>query len=162
MKSFYCIYQSEIGEIRIFYNEKGEVRAVNLPYDKYSEIEAEYRDNEDIREYMDSYFSGKETNSLQLDIEVTDFQRKVFNALMLTNRGTYLTYGDMARLIGCHSPRAIGQALKRNPCPIIIPCHRVVGKGWDGGFGGETDGPKMNIKKYLLKIEQGIKETSNK
>lgn len=158
MGNFYCTYESDMGEIKIFYNERG-VRSVILPYDGYCEASGEYRENEDIREYMESYFSGKELKPLSLDIDVTDFQRRVFNVLMDTDRGTYLTYGDVAKLIGCRSPRAIGQALRKNPCPIIIPCHRVIGKGWDGGFGGETDGPKMDIKKYLLKIEKSNKNS---
>lgn len=155
MKMYYCIYESEIGPIRVFYSDKG-IKAVNLPYDKYSEIAAEYKENEEISKYMDDYFSGREVRKISLDIEITDFQRKVFDVLLSTQRGNFLTYGDVAKLIGCSSPRAIGQALKRNPCPIIIPCHRVVGKGWDGGFAGETNGPKMDVKKYLLGIEQGI------
>lgn len=157
MKKYYCIYKSEIGDIVIFYNEIG-VTGVSLPYDDKPEYCGEYKEDNEILKYFRDYFSGETVKPLNLDIKVTDFQKKVFDVLTSTKRGTYLTYGDVARIIGCASPRAIGQALKRNPCPVIIPCHRVVGKGWDGGFGGDTDGVKMDIKKYFLNIEANTKD----
>jgi methylated-DNA-[protein]-cysteine S-methyltransferase len=150
----YFIYKCKKGDIRIDYSDKG-VTGVLLPYDLEREAGSrEYLENKEIRKYFDDYFAGKEPEPLKLSIKVTEFQRKVFDILLNTKRGTYLTYGDVARLIHCGSNQAIGQALKRNPVPIIIACHRVVGKGWDGGFGGEITGEKMEFKKFLLDQEK--------
>ena len=154
----YFVYECEKGDIRVDYNENG-VTGVFLPYDWYGEINnREYLENEEIKKHFDDYFAGGEPKPLKLNIKVTEFQQKVFDILLNTKIGTFMTYGDVARLIHCGSNQAIGQALKRNPVPIIIACHRVVGKGWDGGFGGETTGEKMEFKKFLLQLEKKISD----
>ena len=149
----YFIYKTIKGDIKISYSNIG-VTSVVLPCDKDRDINfGEYLEDEKIKKYFDDFFSGREPAQISLDINVTPFRKKVFDILLNTKIGTFLTYGDVAKLIYCGSPQAIGQALKNNPVPIIIACHRVVGKGWDGGFGGEIDGEKMEFKKYLLEHE---------
>lgn len=64
-----------------------------------------------------------------------------------------MSYSEMAYEVGCGSPRAVGQALKSNPLPIIIPCHRVVGKG--GNLIGFSCG--LEIKALLLRFEANKK-----
>jgi methylated-DNA-[protein]-cysteine S-methyltransferase len=151
---YYYIYKTPMGEITIFYDENG-VTSVCLPYDNQESIkDRNYKENGKIKKYFDDYFSGIEPEKINLNVKLTDFQKKVFDVLSNTSMGTFLTYGDIAKLIGCGCNQAVGQALKRNPVPIIIPCHRVIGKGWDGGFGGEIQGPKIEFKKYLLEIEK--------
>lgn len=153
MERYFQRYMTEKGEIIILYNIDG-ITNVFLPYDNFRITDdLHYREDEDIRRYFNKYFSGQETEKLKLNAVFTDFQSKVFEVLQDTQRGTLMTYGDIAGIIGCSSPRAIGQALKRNPVPIIIPCHRVIGKGWRGGFGGETCGQKMDFKGFLMKVE---------
>ena len=150
----YCTYKVPMGEIKVVYSDKGVVN-VMLPYDEDREaVEAEFEENERIRKYFDDYFGGREPERLELDVKVTEFQKKVFDLLLDTRMGTILTYGDIAKLINCGSNQAIGQALKRNPVPIIVACHRVVGRGWDGGFDGETSGVKMEFKKFLIDHEK--------
>lgn len=152
--NMYMVYETSKGDIRIVYDENG-VSRVYLPYDNdFSETGLEYREDEDIKKFFDLFFSGKEGVKPKLNAVFTPFQKKVFDVLINTRMGTVLTYGDIAQLIGCASPRAVGQALRCNPVPIIVPCHRVVGKGWDGGFAGETSGTKVDYKKYLLQIEK--------
>lgn len=154
MGKFHFAYDTRFGEIIVIYNENG-VCEIKLPYDNLNSLDgSEYMENEKIKKYFDDYFVGKEPVKINIDINVTEFQKKVYDILCSTKRGSILTYGDIGKLIGCSSPRAVGQALKRNPVPIIIPCHRVVGKNWDGGFGGETRGEKMDFKKFLLDIEK--------
>jgi methylated-DNA-[protein]-cysteine S-methyltransferase len=158
MSKYHFSYNTKYGDIVIIYNENG-VSDVRLPYDGLDNLDGSvYRVDEEIKQYFDDYFEGKEPKKLKLDLKVTPFQKKVFEALLNTKRGDILTYGDIGNIIGCSSPRAIGQALKRNPIPLIIACHRVVGKGWDGGFGGETLGEKMELKKYLIEIEKSVVE----
>ena len=81
--------------------------------------------------------------------DVTDFQRRVYEATMEIPRGRVTTYKWLGLSIGCHSPRAIGQALRR--CPFdSVPCHRVIGKnGKLAGYGGG-----LWRKKYLIDLEQ--------
>ncbi len=80
----------------------------------------------------------------------TRFQKLVWAAAQEIPWGRRVTYGELARRIGCRSPRAVGQALKANPLPIIVPCHRVVAKGGLGGYSCGTE-----IKARLLEMEGG-------
>lgn len=79
----------------------------------------------------------------------TDFQEKIWNAVCLVPYGRTASYGQIVRMAGCGSPRAVGQALKANPLPLLIPCHRVVGAS--GGLTGFSSG--VEIKKILLEHE---------
>ncbi|MCS5709418.1 methylated-DNA--[protein]-cysteine S-methyltransferase [Candidatus Berkiella cookevillensis] len=85
----------------------------------------------------------------------TPFQRKVWQALITLPFATTISYGDLALRLQT-SARAVGNACRENPLPVIIPCHRVVSKQGLGGYAGFTAGEKMNIKKWLLKHEQTI------
>ena len=83
---------------------------------------------------------------------VTPFERRVYEWLTKNvKRGNVITYGNLARALGT-SPRAIGGAMKRNPYPIVVPCHRVVAKD---GIGYYT--PRLDEKVFLLEIE-GVEE----
>jgi len=82
---------------------------------------------------------------------LTPFQRKMFEFLLNeVSYGSIITYGELARWLRS-SPRGVAMALRHNPCPIVLPCHRVVGKK---GIGGFSAGIKW--KKYLLSLE-GVK-----
>ncbi len=98
------------------------------------------------------YFRGEEvTFDEPLDPTIgTDFQRRVWAATRAIPRGETRTYGDIARQIGVPgAARAVGQAMARNPWPIIVPCHRVVGHGGRlTGFGGGLD-----LKRRMLGLE---------
>ncbi len=92
------------------------------------------------------------------DIELpagTPFQRAIWRETRRIGRGKTRTYGALAEAVGRPgAARAVGQAMRRNPQPIITPCHRVVGSAGLGGFGG--DGPKgrwPTIKARLLEAE---------
>lgn len=65
---------------------------------------------------------------------LTDFQRKVMNATARIPPGQWLTYGEVAEDIGGIA-RSVGQAMKSNPAPLVIPCHRVVAQNGLGGWG---------------------------
>jgi len=82
----------------------------------------------------------------------TIFQKKVWNALLKIQFRETLTYGELAKQLNT-SARAIGNACRNNPIPIIIPCHRIVSKKDIGGYSGKTNGEMLSIKRYLLKHE---------
>ncbi|KKN24283.1 hypothetical protein LCGC14_0896510 [marine sediment metagenome] len=74
---------------------------------------------------------------------------------MMLNRGEITTYSEIGNKIGSKAFRAIGNVLRGNPLPLIIPCHRVIKKnGGIGGFMGKSEqGWRQNLKKKLLEIE---------
>ena len=85
----------------------------------------------------------------------TEFQKKVWQVLAQIKPGETRTYGDIADEINS-SARAVGNACRRNPIPIFIPCHRVVSASGRGGFMGKTSGEAMDIKEWLLANEQNL------
>lgn len=89
---------------------------------------------------------------LPLQPRGTPYQQKVWQALLKIPAGQSETYGALAKQIGS-APRAIGQACGANPIPVIIPCHRVLGKGGLGGFMNHGDGGPLLIKRWLLEHE---------
>ena len=110
---------------------------------------------------FESYFSNP---FMQWDIpllwpQITPYQRKICDFLPTIKTGTTLTYGEVANLLDS-GPRAIGNACRRNPFPIIIPCHRVLAKSGIGGYSGDSKnlpgdaGNKLNIKTFLLQHEK--------
>lgn len=82
----------------------------------------------------------------------TEFQKKVWEELLKIPYGELRSYKDIAENIGIpEGARAVGQANNKNPIPIVVPCHRVIGKrGELVGYGGG-----LNIKKYLIELEKG-------
>ncbi len=84
------------------------------------------------------------------------FQEKVFRAILDIPHGETRNYAWVAKRTGSVSAtRAVGQALRRNPLPIIIPCHRVVGSNGLGGFMGTADEnqPEARLKRWLIENE---------
>jgi methylated-DNA-[protein]-cysteine S-methyltransferase len=105
------------------------------------------------------YFAGRRTAfELPLDVEGTDFQRKVWNALRTIPFGETRSYGQIARQIGSpDAVRAVGAANGRNPVSIVTPCHRVIGStGKLTGFGGGLD-----AKARLLALEDSLHRDPN-
>ena len=92
---------------------------------------------------------------LEQSTEITPFQRRVYMELLNVPAGSTITYGELARRIGCRSAQAVGQALKRNPFAPDVPCHRVVAAdGSIGGYFGEREGEMIDRKRKLLNKEQ--------
>ncbi len=102
-------------------------------------------------EQLGEYFRGQRKRfDMPLDPDGTDFQKRVWKALMSIGYGETASYGDIARMSGNEkSARAVGQANHRNPIPIIIPCHRVIGS--DGALTGYA--PGVEKKETLLRLE---------
>jgi methylated-DNA-[protein]-cysteine S-methyltransferase len=85
----------------------------------------------------------------------TPFQQRVWGAIAAIPSGRTRTYGELADALGS-APRAVGGACRANPCPLVVPCHRVVGRHGLGGFAGDTDGRLLAIKTWLLRHEQAL------
>ncbi len=100
----------------------------------------------------DFFYQREERVLLPYQLTVTSFQKKVLELLTEIKRGQTKSYQALANSLKSH-PRAIGQALKRNPLPLIFPCHRIIAKNGLGGFMGSTEGVHLSIKKTLLDIE---------
>ena len=100
------------------------------------------------------YVEGKKTDFTGLKLNLgglTEFQRRVYNVVRMIPYGETRSYRWVSEQLGIKSPRAVGQALKRNPFLIVVPCHRVIKS--DGGLGGFTSIHGTEFKKYLLKLE---------
>ncbi len=105
-----------------------------------------------VREQLDAYFSGQlQQFDVPLAPRTTPFQRRVLDALCKVPYGTTISYSELARRAGNpRAARAVGMANARNPIPVIIPCHRVIGAGGElTGFGGG-----LERKRWLLAHEQ--------
>lgn len=104
-----------------------------------------------IGKELDAYFVNPHHRfQLPLKPQGSAYQQKVWNALLVIPVGRTLTYGELALKLQS-APRAIGQACKRNPLALFIPCHRVVGKSDLGGYMGN---PKaITYKEALLAHE---------
>lgn len=101
---------------------------------------------------MMEYRDGKRTTfDFVLDINATEFRRKVFVELMKVGFGETVSYGELARRIGNpKGARAIGNAMNHNPCMIVVPCHRVIGS--NGSLVGFAGG--LELKQRLLDLEK--------
>jgi methylated-DNA-[protein]-cysteine S-methyltransferase len=110
------------------------------------------RPTDDARRALDAYFAGRsERFGLPVDLRgVPAFQRLVLTELAQVPYGQTATYGELAARIGKpRASRAVGGALNRNPIPIVLPCHRIVGaSGSLVGYGGGLD-----RKRALLELE---------
>lgn len=96
--------------------------------------------------------------TLPLQFNGTPHQQKVWRAMQNIPRGQTRRYGELA--VELHSAaQAVGQACGANPIPIIIPCHRVVGKAGLGGFMRHAGGASVDIKRWLLTHEAAIPPT---
>ncbi len=107
----------------------------------------------EVIQQLEGYFgNGEWCFSLPVSKRGTDHQLRVWNALGEIPPGETMTYGELARHLGS-GPRAVGNACRSNPVPIVVPCHRVVSATGLGGFMGDTAGEPMAIKSWLLRHE---------
>ncbi len=111
---------------------------------------------------LDAYFKNpQDIRQPDTVLGGTEFQRKVWQVLSSIMPGETRTYGDIARQLKS-SPRAVGNACRRNPVPIFIPCHRVISASGRGGFMGHTSGEPLAIKDWLLAHEKKALNTGSR
>lgn len=97
------------------------------------------------------YCAGKEENFLLYESVATSYPTifsKIYQEVQKVRYGETQTYGEIAGKVST-SPRVVGQAMRRNPTPLVIPCHRIVGSHGIGGFT-----PSPEIKEALLLMEK--------
>jgi methylated-DNA-[protein]-cysteine S-methyltransferase len=108
---------------------------------------------DDVRRELDEYFDGRRSRfDLAVDWSpMADFQRRILRATAAIPFGSHASYGEVAEQAGNpRAYRAAGTALARNPIPIVIPCHRVIGA--NGTLTGYAGG--LHRKQLLLELEQ--------
>jgi methylated-DNA-[protein]-cysteine S-methyltransferase len=162
---YYVIFSTAAGWVGILGSRVGLLR-MTLPRPSDSEAEKQLgvsvnqavwspQRYEDLIERLSNYFSGHQVDLPdRLDLSAaTAFQREVWEATRLIPYGETRSYAWVAEQVKKpKAVRAVGQALGRNPLPVIIPCHRVLAS--DGGLGGFGGG--LEMKKYLLRLESSI------
>ena len=155
--NYYFIYPSCIGKILLI--SDGEF-LTSLKVNESLSKDIQENNNLDVFKktikWLDTYFSGQEPKEkLPLKLDGTSFQKEVWNLLLEIPYGKVITYGEIANQIALKrginkmSSQAVGNAIHNNPIPIIVPCHRVVGKNNNlVGFG-----LGMDLKIKLLELE---------
>lgn len=143
--------QTPIGTLRIAESEKG---IISLRFDAEDEGEPEAKGVylDDACRQVQEYFAKKRVSfDLPLDLRGSEFQCLVWSELQRIPYGETRSYQELAETVGNpKAARAVGLANNRNPIPIIIPCHRVIGKDKKlVGYAGGTE-----RKKFLLELEQ--------
>lgn len=109
---------------------------------------------------MNKNVSSEIRHRVETSDTITEFQRRVYLALLDVPRGETITYKALGQKIGCRCAQAIGQALKRNPFAPDVPCHRVIASdGSIGGFHGQREGEMIERKRKLLSEERKIEDT---
>ena len=161
---FYVIFDAVIGWVGILGSTEGLLH-ITLPQksehdvicilgSELSRAKLSYCRFKGIIERLRAYFNSREVEFRdKLDLSgATRFQREVWQVVKCIPYGETRSYAWVARQINRpKASRAVGQALGRNPLPVVIPCHRVVSN--DGGLGGFSGG--LDMKRYLLHLEAG-------
>lgn len=156
---FYKTMKSPIGDLKLVGNEKGLAAILwqkGNPKRIWLNISGENKNLPILiktESQLKEYFSGKRKKfDLKLDFNGTDFQKKVWKALLAIPFGEIVSYAQIAKKVGSpKAVRAVGAANSRNPICIIAACHRVVGSS--GKLTGYAGG--MANKAYLLQLEGG-------
>jgi methylated-DNA-[protein]-cysteine S-methyltransferase len=161
----YDLVDTPLGALLIATTERGLCRIV---YDADPELEAERlartfgvrvlrsaKPIDPVRRELDEYFEGRR-QSFDLPVDVAllaDFNRRVLRELARVPYGEVVTYGELAaRAERPRAARAVGTVMNRNPLPIVLPCHRVIGaNGSLTGYGGG-----LPRKEALLRLEGAI------
>ena len=151
-------FTTPIGLLRIAVDATG-LRCVMFENNKYdapnrSEWRLDKVVTREAREQMLQYFSGERREfDLKTSFTGTEFQQRTWQTLASIPYGQTWSYTELAKRIGSpKAVRAVGAANGRNPLPIVLPCHRVIGSnGTLTGFGGG-----ISVKKWLLEYESGI------
>lgn len=153
-KKYYGYYNSPIGILEIITSDYGIISAMFAPVIKESTEEPEIL--KEVIKQFDEYFKGTRKDfDIKCEIQGSEYQKKVWEALTKIPYGVTLSYKDMAIKLGNEkASRAVGNANSKNIISIIIPCHRVIGS--DKSLTGYAGG--LNRKQWLLEHERSVIE----
>ncbi len=147
-----AVLNTPVGGIGILTRD-GKLRGIDFLSASSPEMEAKDPLARQVLDQLSAYFNDpRRPFTLPLELEGTAFQKAVWKQLCKIKPGRVRTYGDIARILNS-SPRAVGNACRANPLPIIVPCHRVVSSRGIGGYGGKRSGPRLEKKRRLLSHE---------
>ena len=145
---------SPIGRIKLVLNEDRQLVRIdlNVPPPLNCKNPVLFKD---VFDQFSEYFAGARKNfTLPFYLNGSPFEMRVWEVLLKIPYGETRSYGEIAAVCGNRkAARAVGQAVHRNPLPIIVPCHRVVGASNLGGYAGG-----LAIKRFLLRLEGDRKE----
>lgn len=143
--------QTPFGHILVDADGEGRCTAIHLrPVDAGTAVPPKFPRR--VLEPLRDYFEGRvATPNVPTDAHGTAFQQAVWTSLARIPPGQPFSYGELAHAIGRPgAARAVGQALRINPLPIVWPCHRVIASnGKLGGFGGESNKSDPRGRAYL-------------
>jgi methylated-DNA-[protein]-cysteine S-methyltransferase len=147
-----ALLPSPIGPILVEGDERGLTRLYTNGHRFHAEAGPDDGTFADVAAQLDEYFAGtRKRFDLQLAPQGTEFEQRVWDALVEIPYGETVSYGELARELGSVA-RAVGRANAVNPISIVVPCHRVVGStGKLTGYAGGLD-----VKRKLLDHERGI------
>ena len=150
--SQHIVIPSPIGHIYIAGSENGISRIQLMVEEPVSQLEAIPEYLKDCVDQLNEYFAGtRKEFDLKLDFgDAPDFHKEVWKMVKIIPYGRTRSYGEIAEIIDHQNAfRAVGHANGMNPLPIVIPCHRVIGK--DGSLTGYYYG--LELKRWLLSHE---------
>jgi methylated-DNA-[protein]-cysteine S-methyltransferase len=149
---FNAVIDSPVGRLGIQMQGKALSRLVFLS-GQHSLIEADTEQASDVLCSLRAYFENpRQTPDVAVQLSGTPFQHRVWQELRSIPVGKIMTYGTLATRLRS-SARAVGNACRRNPVPIVAPCHRVVAGNGLGGFAGDSRGRLVSVKRWLLEHE---------
>ena len=126
-------------------------------FDEYFDAVTPNRIEENWSSQIKKFASGKPTDLSALNVDFssfTAFQTKVLKQCRKIPYGSTMSYGQLAQKVSApRAARAVGTAMKRNRCPLVVPCHRVVSSS---GIGGYSAADGISIKRRLLELEGAI------
>jgi methylated-DNA-[protein]-cysteine S-methyltransferase len=145
------VINAPYGAVEITLDEMQVMQLISLPAHKPTKIVGDFAQK--VAQDLHAYFSDKNSPlAFPLLQQGTRFQRKVWQQLRNISVGETQTYGEIAKQLNT-SPRAVANACRCNPTPIIVPCHRVVAANGLGGYAGKIDGFECEVKEWLLTHE---------
>jgi len=149
---YQAITSSPIGLLGLIM-EGDALYSIDFLADDVEPLAAEDRSTIQVVSQLQHYFRQADwCFSLPLKPVGTPFQLSVWQQLQQIPVGEVRTYGEIAKVLKS-GPRAVGNACRKNPLPVIVPCHRVVAASGPGGYAGQTQGRNMTIKGWLLAHE---------
>lgn len=166
----YTHFQTQIGPCSLHWNEIGLTALVIDPEKedkiRQNRLSAADKRADTIPVYIEKIINqihqlllGQQVSFIDAPLDwqhISDFNQKIYRNILLLKCGDTTTYGEVAKAIGQpRAAQAVGNALGQNPWPIIVPCHRILGR--DGKIGGFSANGGIRTKQILLNLESPAK-----